>query len=220
VKAHQGEAKRVAEEFLRLAEQHRVRDGIVVAHRSLGLSLLNLGQLPSAREQMEQVVTLYEPEAHRSLAFRYGQDPRAVALSFLAWIDWFLGYPDLALKHCHEAIDHARDLSHATTTAYALSTAPYVHCFCGDLLGANELAEAAVTFCMEERNPFWAAMGQVNRGWVLAVRGQVERGLAEIRAGPQWLACHWFGVVVAMLPRLVCGSLDPGEPTGASARGD
>jgi class 3 adenylate cyclase/predicted ATPase len=183
VKAHQGEAKGVAEEFLRLAEQHRARDGIVVAHRTLGLSLLNLGQLPSAREQMEQVLTLYEPEAHRSLAFRYGQDPRAVALSFLAWIEWFLGYPDLALKHCHEAIDLARDLSHATTTAYALSTAPYVHCFCGDLPGANKVAEAAVTFCIEERNPFWGAMGRVNWGWVLAARGQVERGLAEIRAG-------------------------------------
>jgi class 3 adenylate cyclase len=84
VKAHQDEAKRVAEEFLRVAEQHGARDGIVVAHRTLGLSLLNLGQLAAGREQMEQVVTLYEPEAHRSLAFRYGQDPRAVALSFLA----------------------------------------------------------------------------------------------------------------------------------------
>jgi class 3 adenylate cyclase/predicted ATPase len=191
VKAHQHEAKRVAEEFLRLAEQHGAGDGIVVAHRNLGLSLLNLGQLQAGREQMQQVVTLYEPEAHRSLAFRYGQDPRAVALSFLAWIEWFLGYPEIALKHCHEAIDLARDLSHATTTAYALSTAPYVHCFCGDLAGAHRAAEAAVAFCEEERNPFWLAMSRIAWGWVLAEEGQVERGLAEIRSGlDDWRATH------------------------------
>jgi predicted ATPase len=83
VKAHQQEAKLVAEEFLRLAEEHRSPDGIVVAHRLLGLTLLNLGRPLAAREQMEQVVTLYKPEAHRSLGFRYGQDPRAVGLSFL-----------------------------------------------------------------------------------------------------------------------------------------
>ena len=183
VKAQQDEAKRVAEEFLRLAEQHGARDGIVVAHRTLGLSLLNLGQLAAGQEQMEEVVRLYEPEAHRCLAFRYGQDPRAVGLSFLAWIEWFRGYPELALKHCHEAIDLAHDLSHATTTAYALSTAPYVHCFCGDLAGAHHMAEAAVAFSREQRNPFWLAMARVIWGWVLAEEGQVELGLAEIRSG-------------------------------------
>ena len=189
VKAHQDDAWRVAQEFLRLAEQHQAPAGIVVAHRTLGLSLLNLGQLAAGREQMEQVVRLYEPEAHRSLAFHYGQDPRAVALSFLAWIEWFLGYPDRALKHCHEAIDLARDLSHATTTAYALSTAPYVHCFCGDLRGAHEVAQAAVGFSMEQRNPFWLAMARVIWGWVLAEEGQVELGLAEIRSGlDEWRA--------------------------------
>jgi predicted ATPase len=172
-----------------LAEQHQAPDGIVVAHRTLGLSLLNLGQLAAGREQMEQVVRLYEPEAHRSLAFHYGQDPRAVALSFLAWIEWFLGHPHRALKHCHKAIDLARDLSHATTTAYALSTAPYVHCFCGDRRGAHEVAQAAVGFSMEQRNPFWLAMARVVWGWVLAEEGQVERGLTEIRSGlDEWRA--------------------------------
>ncbi|WP_376741468.1 AAA family ATPase [Sinorhizobium psoraleae] len=183
VKAHQRKARRVAQEFLHLAEQHGALDGIVVAHRTLGLTLLNLGQLAAAREQMEQVAALYDPEAHRSLAFRYGQDPRAVGLSFLAWIEWLLGYPDVALKHSQEAIDLARDLAHATTTAYALSVAPYVHHFCGDLAGTHKAAKAAVVFCEEERNPFWLAMARVIWGWVLAEEGDVERGLAELRSG-------------------------------------
>ena len=189
VKAHQQDAKHVAEESLRLAEEYRSPDGIVVAHRLLGLTFLNLGRLLPAREHMEQVVKLYEPEAHRSLGFRYGQDPRAVALSFLAWIEWLLGYPAIALKHCHEAIDLAHDLAHATTRAYTLSVAPYVHCFCRDLAGAHKAAEAAVAFCEEERNPFWLAMARVIWGWVLAEEGQVARGLAEIRRGlDEWRA--------------------------------
>ena len=153
--AHHREAKRVAEEFLRLASDQKALDGIVVAHRTLGLSLLNLGQLQAGRDQMRQVEMLYQPQTHRSLAFRYGQDPRAAGLSFLAWIEWLMGYPEIALKRCREAIDRARDLSHAMTLAYTLSTAPYVHYFCGDRAGASEAAEAAAAFDVEQRNPFW-----------------------------------------------------------------
>ena len=126
---------------------------------------------------------LYQPQTHRSLAFRYGQDPRAAGLSFLAWIEWLMGYPEIALKRCREAIDRARDLSHAMTLAYTLSTAPYVHYFCGDRAGASEAAEAAAAFDVEQRNPFWLAMAQVIRGRVLVEEGQTERGLAEIRSG-------------------------------------
>ena len=181
--AHHREAKRVAEEFLRLASDQKALDGIVVAHRTLGLSLLNLGQLQAGRDQMRQVEMLYQPETHRSLAFRYGQDPRAAGLSFLAWIEWLMGYPEIALKRCREAIDRARDLSHAMTLAYTLSTAPYVHYFCGDRAGASEAAEVAAAFDVEQRNPFWLAMAQVIRGRMLVEEGQTERGLAEICSG-------------------------------------
>ncbi|MDK1494174.1 AAA family ATPase [Sinorhizobium sp. 7-81] len=223
VKAHQQEARRVAEEFLRLAERHGARGGIVVAHRTLGLTLLNLGQLAAAREQMEQVVALYDPEAHRSLAFRYGQDPRSVGLSFLAWIEWLQGYPDVALKHSREAIDLAHDLGHATTTAYALSVAPYVYHFRGDLAGAHKAAEAAVAFCKEERNPFWLATARVIWGWALAEGGYQERGLAEIRSGldgwretdsawlsPCYLALFAQALVKANQPDQALEALDQG----------
>lgn len=177
------EARGVALEFLDLARQHGDRGGAVVAHRVLGLTLFSAGQLAAAREQMEEVARLYEPEAHRTLAFRYGQDPRAAALTFRAWTEWALGYPETALRHSREAIALARDLGHATTMGYALSTAPYVHWFCGDMDGAARAAEEAASFSSEQRLPFWRAMARIVSGRVAVEHGQVEHGLAEIRAG-------------------------------------
>jgi predicted ATPase len=43
-----------------------------------------------------------------------------------------------------------------------------VHCFCGDVPAARDVAEAAVAFGQEVRNPFWLAMARVIWGWVSA----------------------------------------------------
>ena len=52
-----------------------------MAHRALGTTLLCCGEFTSARAHFEQGLAVYDPQQHRSLAFRYGLDPKGVCLS-------------------------------------------------------------------------------------------------------------------------------------------
>src|SRR5262249_52268887 len=67
---------------LRLAQRTQDLALLLEAHRALGVSLHNLGELVPAREHLEQGFALYGPQRHRSLALQYGNDPGAVCLSF------------------------------------------------------------------------------------------------------------------------------------------
>jgi predicted ATPase len=72
-----------------------------------------MGEFLRAREHLESAITLYEPERHRPLAFRYAwTDPRVVCLSVAAWTLWQLGYPDQALRRGNKALAMAQGLSH------------------------------------------------------------------------------------------------------------
>jgi len=52
-----------------------------------------------------------------------------------------------------------------------------------DVLAAHQQADAAITLATEQGFPLWVAMGTVFRGWALAMQGQGEEGLAQIRQG-------------------------------------
>jgi predicted ATPase len=71
----------------RLAE-----DFLAHAHRILGLTLAHLGDLRVGREQIEQALALYDPERHRFLAFRFGQDQRIAGLAYLSVILGLSGF--------------------------------------------------------------------------------------------------------------------------------
>jgi class 3 adenylate cyclase len=51
------------------------------------------------------------------------------------------------------------------------------------VLLSHEQAEAAVAFSTAQGFPQWAALGTSLRGWALAVQGQGEEGMAQIRQG-------------------------------------
>lgn len=92
----------------------RVRDSalLVEAHRGLGTTLIHLGEFAAARAHLEQGIALYDPQQHRSLAFRHGADPEVICRLYTAHFLWFLGYPDQALKTSYEGLTLARDLAH------------------------------------------------------------------------------------------------------------
>ena len=60
-------------------------------------------------------------------------------------------------------------------------------------------ADAAVTLSTEQGFPFWAAAGMIYRGWALAMQGQGEEGLAQVRQG---LAAYRATGAAAFVPFL------------------
>jgi predicted ATPase len=96
---------------------------------------------------------------------------------------WLLGYPAQALARVHEALTLAHELSHPFSLGFARWWAAYVSQWCRDVPAVHEQAEAAIILATEQGFPQWAAMGRSLRGWALALQGQGEEGMAQVRQG-------------------------------------
>jgi predicted ATPase len=142
-----------------------------------------LGALPAARHHLEEAIARYTPDQRRALAFRMGQDPGIICRLYAAQTLWLLGYPEQALAHLHEGLAVAHALSHAYTLTHAQLVAAHVSVFYRDVSTVHEHAGAAMALATEQGFPLWTALGTIVRGWALAMQGQGEEGLAQVRQG-------------------------------------
>jgi predicted ATPase len=94
-----------------------------------------------------------------------------------------MGYPERALARLQNALTLAHALVHPFSLAYARCWATIVYQWCQDVPAVHEQAEAAVALATTQGFPLWAALGTSLHGWVLAMQGQGEEGIAQIRQG-------------------------------------
>jgi predicted ATPase len=178
----------LAEQCLALAQSVQEGNLLLMAHTVPGISLFHLGELVPGREYLEQVITHYDPQQHRSLAFLYGSfDPGVTCLSFAAWSLWPLGYPDQALQRSQEALTLAQEIAHPFSCGLALFFAAATYQFRREIQTTHERAEAAITFSTDQMFPEWVALGTLFRGWALTEQGQEKEGIAQMHQG---LAAH------------------------------
>jgi TOMM system kinase/cyclase fusion protein len=176
-------ARELGETLLHLAQRTDDAALAVVAHYALGWTWLSLGALPAARSHLEEGIARYTPDQHRAPVFRMGQDPGVGCRVHAALILWLLGYPHQALTRLHEALALAHALSHPFSLAFARCLAAVVSQWRRDVPAAHEHAEAAVVLATAQGFPFWAAYGTSVHGWALALQGQGEAGIAQLRQG-------------------------------------
>src|SRR4029434_2187266 len=112
----------------RLAQSTHDQYLLALAHSALGPTLYALGELPPALTNLEQTISLYDPQQHPRHTTGTA-DPRVNCLSYAAWTLWVLGYPDQGLKRSREALALAGGLSHPFSLAYALWMTAWVHLF-------------------------------------------------------------------------------------------
>ena len=176
-------ARELGETLLRLAQRAHDPALAVLAHYALGVTWFWLGALPAARQHLEEGIARYTPDQRRAPVFRMGQDPGVGCRAYAARTLWLLGYPEQALARLHEALALAHELSHPYSLAWARCWAAMVSQFRRDVPAVHEHAEAAVALSTEQGFPLWAAMGTILRGWALAMQGQGEEGMAQVRQG-------------------------------------
>jgi predicted ATPase len=146
----------------------------------LGSVLLYMGELLSAREHLEQGVTLYDPERLRSLTFSRATNPVVVRLSRLAWTLWLLGYPDSALVRIHEALMLAQQSSHVLSIVFARFFAAMVYQCRREVRATQEQSEAVMALSSEHSSVFWSAEGSFMHGWTLTQQTLVEEGVMQM----------------------------------------
>jgi tetratricopeptide (TPR) repeat protein len=170
--AFKGDALReLSAQFLALAEKQTSNVPIMVGHRLVATSLMFTGELVEGRAHYDQALALYDPNEHRSLTTRFGQDVGVVILSFRSWTLWLLGYPEAAGADIEAALKNARDSGHAATLMYALFNATRINIYFGNHSRANEFGAELVVLADEKRSPNWKALATINKGLALAVNG-------------------------------------------------
>jgi predicted ATPase len=141
------------------------------------------GDFRQARSHLELAASLYRPEEHRELAFRYGHDIGAGVLGRLSWALWHDGYPDQAVRAADRALLHAREFGHAYTLAYTLYYVAIHAVLSRDVRSVERLANENATISGEHGFPLYCAYGDVLLGWVAAHRGQGADGIDRMRRG-------------------------------------
>ena len=176
-------ARELGETLLRLAPDTDDSAHAVIAHDALGWTLLTFGEFPAARMHHEEGIAAYTPDQRRSLVFRMGYDPGVACRVGAAMTLWFLGYPAQALARVHEARALAKELSHPYSLAIAWWWSAYITQLRRDVPAVHEQAEACAALATEQGFILWVANGTILRGWALAMQGQSEEGVAQVRQG-------------------------------------
>jgi len=183
VRAELPTARQLGEQLLRLVQRQQDQALLLEAHQELGGTLSNLGELTAALSHLEEGIRLYDPQKHHVHAVLYGQDPGVTCLCRASLALWCLGYQAQALTKVHEALALAQKLSHPYSLAYSLSFTGIVH----QVRREKELtlgwAEKTIQLATEQEFPTWKTVGQILRGWVLAVQGQSKEGISLIQQG-------------------------------------
>jgi predicted ATPase len=176
-------AQEVAEELLTLGQRQDNPALCLQGHRALGDTLISFGEFVSGLTHVEQGIALYDAQRHRTHAFLYGQDPGVGCLSYAAMARWALGYPDQARQHSQASLTLAHGLSHPFSLAHTLLFVVTVHGWCREWAVAQTHAEALLALATEQGFAQYVARGTYLRGWALAMQGQAEEGLAQLRQG-------------------------------------
>ena len=85
--------RKLAAQFLALAQKQTATAPRMIGHRLMGMSLLHTGDIAEGRAHFALANALYDPDEHRPLATRFGQDVGAAILFWKSLSLWLLGYP-------------------------------------------------------------------------------------------------------------------------------
>jgi DNA-binding SARP family transcriptional activator/predicted ATPase len=179
-------AREIAAEALDMAQS--VQDPLLVAlgHWRLGFILFALGEYATARAHFEQVLSFYEPQRHHHLFLGLdAADPVVSTLAYAACCLWCLGYPDQALSRSQEALALARGLGgHPFTLADVLAYGRCMfHSMRRDAQPLEQDADQLMEVSKQQGLWGWFMTGIRHRGEALAMMGQVEEGIAQMREG-------------------------------------
>ena len=177
-------AAQLGQQLLRLAQAQTEPERLMIAHNSLGQVLFYQGDLTSAQAHHAEALTIYNAQAARvQTVERYGFDIGVATHIWLARELCYLGFLDQALQHSQAAFALAQEVSHPYILSFALVFTAEVYQSRRETLAAHDQAAAAMTLATKHGFTQWSAYGMVFHGWALAMQGQGEQGIAEMRQG-------------------------------------
>ena len=180
-------ARTLAEQLLELAHVQDDPNPLMLAHYMSGLASFYHGELPAAHESFKRGLALHNRQQHQTQAALYGIDLEVASLAYMARTLWLLGYPDRALETIQSALDVAHELPHPYSLEHTLMFATHIHQLRREVDATQERGEAAHALANKHGFRLFGAWGTIPWGWALALSGQAQAGIGQIREG---LATH------------------------------
>jgi predicted ATPase len=196
--------RELGEQLFSIAQRGQDPALLLEAHHTLWATLTNLGELTTARTHIEQGFALYDPQKHKHHAFLYGgHDPGVCCGGHAAEVLGLLGYPDQALRRSQDALSLARELSHPSSIAHALSFAAWFHQLRGEREAVQARVAEAMALATEQGFSPRRKQADFLQGWLLVEQGHREVGIAQmIAARAAWPAAasgRWNAHIAALL---------------------
>jgi tetratricopeptide (TPR) repeat protein len=176
-------AREIGEQLYALAQCMAEPTYLLEANEALGIALFYLGEYVTARRHLEQMLALTDPAAQQALVLRHGVAPAVRCLAYVATALWCLGYPVQAMRRSQEALALAQALVHPYSQAQAQHWVAVLHYYCREVPTVQQQADTLLALASSQGFPTWAGFGTCWRGWILAMQGQGEAGLAQLRQG-------------------------------------
>lgn len=152
----------------------------MLGHWMLGCVTFWQGEFPTARRELEEAFSLYDPNEQRAHALALQIDPGVNALLHLSWALWILGYPDQAVQTSEKAIATARQLSQPFALSLALFFACATRACCGQHASAKRLLDELIALAAEHGLGYMGSIARVLEGQALIAHDQCVAGLEQI----------------------------------------
>jgi len=181
IRGEYNSARETMEQNLNLARRTHDPDVLLEAHHYLAAMQTYAGELASARQSQDEVITRYDPKTHHPLVHLYaGDDPAACCLGHKAWTLWLLGYPEQALQSARAAVRLAQQLSHPFSLAQATWHNAWLHGVRGERAHAIAQAQAAIALSEEQGFSLFARSARFTESALAPDRATTD-GVQKIR---------------------------------------
>ena len=177
-------ALELAQRFHALAAERPDPNDRLTGEGMIGVAQHFLGDLPSARRHLEDVLVGYVTPDQTSHIVRFQTDQRVVMRVFLARVLWLQGFPDQATRAAGSTVEDAHAANHTISLCQALAHAACpLALLTGDLAAAEHYSTMLLDHSTRFALAFWRAWGRSFQGILVIQRGDVITGLRLLRAG-------------------------------------
>jgi DNA-binding winged helix-turn-helix (wHTH) protein/tetratricopeptide (TPR) repeat protein len=168
----------------------------LAGHSSMGLTLCHTGRLDGALAHFEAAAAAYERVGAELPPAMFLQDPGVEVMSYRALVWWWKGETIRSRASIAQAVALAEKLNHPLSLAVALHFQGVIHYLAGEPVPAKQAVERLYT--LADRHGMWRGPGGHSwvHGWATASLGDVDAGLAEMRAGEA--NCRRIGMVAGL----------------------
>jgi predicted ATPase/DNA-binding winged helix-turn-helix (wHTH) protein len=153
------------------------QDAPALAQSALGMSFAFMGDLSSARSELEAGFKHRSSTQRRHLGF----DDRILIGLGLARILWLQGFPTQAVEQAHRTLDDAKLSGNPASLAVTLSWAPGIFILVGDLQSAEVHADRLIPHAESHSLYPYLHVGRAYNSVLAICRGNAMAGVESLR---------------------------------------